>query len=100
MGDDVWERLERLRSKRISGRSARLLMRFMGDLFVLRRNPFVYQELADSVLRRHYFFKTVKADLEYSKKSNDNEDVSIILKNAGILSKSLKWSLTQSLSDV
>lgn len=94
MGDDVWERLERLRSKRISGRSARLLMRFMGDLFVLRRNPFVYQELADSVLRRHYFFKTVRADLEYlAKKSNDNEDVSIILKKCRDTVKKLKMEL-------
>ncbi|WP_035276482.1 DUF3683 domain-containing protein [Desulforegula conservatrix] len=94
MGYDVWERLESLRSQRISGRSARLLMRFMGDLFVLRRNPFIYQELADSVFRRHYFFKTVKADLEYlTNKGRDNEDVRFIVKKCGEETKKLKREL-------
>lgn len=94
MGDDVWECLERLRSKRVSGRSARLLMRFMGDLFVLRRNPFIYQELADSFFRRHYFFKTVKADLEFlSKKGKENEDVQLIVKRCREATKKLKREL-------
>jgi len=94
MGNDVWERLERLRSQRISGRSARLLMRFMGDLFVLRRNPFIYQELADSIFRRHYFFKTVKADLEFlTNKGKDNEDVRIIVKKCREETRKLKKEL-------
>jgi len=62
-GSEVWDDLEELRSQRITGRSARLVMRFMGDLFILRRNPFLYQELIDSPLRRQIFFKTAKEDL-------------------------------------
>ncbi len=62
-GSEVWEDLEELRSQRITGRSARLVMRFMGDLFILRRNPFLYQELIDSPIRRQKFFKTAKEDL-------------------------------------
>jgi FAD/FMN-containing dehydrogenase/Fe-S oxidoreductase len=62
-GPDVWEDMEELRSQRISGRSARLVMRFMGDLFILRRNPFLYQELIDSSSRRHNFFSTAEEDL-------------------------------------
>ena len=62
-GPDVWEDMEELRSQRISGRSARLVMRFMGDLFILRRNPFLYQELIDSSSRRHHFFSTAEEDL-------------------------------------
>ena len=62
-GSEVWDDLEELRSQRISGRSARLVMRFMGDLFILRRNPFLYQELIDSLPRRQKFFRTAAEDL-------------------------------------
>jgi len=46
-GSEVWDNLQELRSQRITGRSARLVMRFMGDLFILRRNPFLFQELSN-----------------------------------------------------
>lgn len=62
-GSEVWDDLEELRSQRITGRSARLVMRFMGDLFILRRNPFLYQELIDSKLKRQKFFRTAEEDL-------------------------------------
>ncbi len=63
-GSAVWDDLEELRSQRVSGRSARLVMRCMGDLFILHRNPFLYQELVESPLRRRTFFKTMKNDLD------------------------------------
>ncbi len=62
-GKTVWDDLEELRSQRITGRSARLVMRFMGDLFILGRNPFLYQELIDSPQQRRHFIKTAKKDL-------------------------------------
>ncbi len=62
-GPAVWGSLEELRSQRITGRSARLVMRFIGDLFIMKRNPFLYQELIDSPLRRYHFFKTAETDL-------------------------------------
>ena len=62
-GPLVWEDLEELRSQRVTGRSARLVMRFMGDLFILHRNPFLYQELIDSPYRRHKLFRTMDKDL-------------------------------------
>lgn len=63
-GKAVWDDLEELRSQRITGRSARLVMRFMGDLFILSRNPFLYQELIDSPKQRQTFFQTAKKDLD------------------------------------
>ena len=62
-GAEVWEDLEELLSQRITGRSSRLMMRFMGDLFILRRNPFLFQELIDSTRRRQRFFTTAAEDL-------------------------------------
>ena len=63
-GPEVWEDLEELRSQRITGRSSRLVMRLMGDLFILRRNPFLFQELIDSPLRRRKFINTATEDLD------------------------------------
>ncbi len=63
-GPAVWDDLEELRSQRVTGRSARLVMRCIGDLFILHRNPFLYQELIDSPKRRYGFFRTMKKDLD------------------------------------
>ena len=63
-GPALWEDLEELRSQRVTGRSARLVMRCMGDLFILHRNPFLYQELIDSPRRRYSFFRTMGKDLD------------------------------------
>ncbi len=68
-GNNVWSDLEELRSQRVTGRSARLVMRFMGDLFILTRNPFLYQKLIDSPNRRHHFFKTADKDLAIIEKT-------------------------------
>lgn len=62
-GPAVWEDLEELRSQRVTGRSARLVMRCIGDLFILHRNPFLYRELIDSPRRRKAFFATMDKDL-------------------------------------
>ena len=62
-GAAVWDDLQELRSQRATGRSARLVMRCIGDLFILQRNPFLYQELIDSPRRRWSFFRTMKHDL-------------------------------------
>ena len=63
-GAQVWDDLEELRSQRVTGRSARLVMRCIGDLFILQRNPFLYQELIDSPRRRTSFFRIMKKDLD------------------------------------
>ncbi len=71
LGEQAWSCLEELRSQRITGRSARLVMRFIGDLFILHRNPFLFQELLDSRKRRRQFFQTAEEDLEHIRKTTD-----------------------------
>lgn len=77
-GESVWEDVEELRSQRVTGRSARLLMRFMGDLFIMHRNPFLLQELIDSPRRRGYLFRAMLKDLdiieETAKKNTQDPD--------------------------
>jgi len=63
-GAETWGVLEELRGRRVTGRSARLLMRFMGDMFMLRRNPFLWQQLIDSGRRRRELIALVRRDLD------------------------------------
>ena len=48
LGKGVWKKLEELRERRVTGRSARLLMRVFGEVLVHRRNPYLRQELVTS----------------------------------------------------
>jgi FAD/FMN-containing dehydrogenase/Fe-S oxidoreductase len=63
LGPAVWQKLEALRVRRVTGRSARLLMRFFGEILIHRRNPFLFQELVDSGARRRRFFDNIEKDL-------------------------------------
>ncbi len=79
LGNECWERSERLRSQRITGRSAKLMMRFLGDIFILKRNPFLYQDLLDSGRKRKDFLAGLKTDLKVVEISADgNKDVEFI----------------------
>lgn len=64
LGPIVWRALVDLREQRVTGRSAKLLMRFIGDLFILRRNPYLMQEFLDSDKRRKEYFKAAQSDLD------------------------------------
>jgi FAD/FMN-containing dehydrogenase/Fe-S oxidoreductase len=72
-GPSMWPRLEVLRTRRVTGRSARLLMRFFGEVAIHRRNPFLYQELLDSRPRRRRFFKNIETDLKIVRDSAADE---------------------------
>lgn len=63
LGAEIVTILEELRAKRVTGRSARLLMRFFGEILIHRRNPYLFQELIDSESRRKRFFGKVEKDL-------------------------------------
>jgi FAD/FMN-containing dehydrogenase/Fe-S oxidoreductase len=73
LGPAVWQRLEELRARRVTGRSARLLMRFFGEILVHRRNPFLFQELVDSGARRRRFFENIDKDLGLVERNANGE---------------------------
>jgi FAD/FMN-containing dehydrogenase/Fe-S oxidoreductase len=75
-----WETLERLRSERKTGRSARLLMRIIGELFIYFRNPYLKHHLSQSFRRKKSFFSQTGNDLEIIRKySGGNKDVLSVL---------------------
>ena len=72
-GAETWGVLEQLRERRVTGRSARLLLRFMGDMFMLRRNPFLWQQLVDSGRRRRELVTLVRRDLDIVERNARDE---------------------------
>ncbi len=64
LGEQVLRQLDELRDVRVTGRSARLLMQILGDILIHGRNPYLFQELIDSVPRRTRIFEHARKDLE------------------------------------
>ena len=82
LGQDAWLRLGNLRSQRVTGRSAKLLMRFIGDLFIIYRNPFLLQDLLDSGKKQREFLKGLSLDLNIViSKAGGNADVLKIIED-------------------
>ena len=51
LGTEMWDVLNQLRSQRRTGRSARMLFEVLGDIWVVRRNPFIQDDLLESPQR-------------------------------------------------
>src|SRR5450830_1142933 len=52
LGEESWRLLDELRSARQTGRSARMLYEVLGDIWVVRRNPYLQDDLLDNPKRR------------------------------------------------
>ena len=52
LGESAWELLASLRASRQTGRSARMLYEVLGDIWVVRRNPYLQDDLLDNPKRR------------------------------------------------
>ncbi len=52
LGDTAWGLISQLRSLRQTGRSARMLYEVLGDIWVVRRNPYLQDDLLDNPSRR------------------------------------------------
>ena len=80
LGEEVLAPIERLDLKRSTGRSWRILMRFVGDLFIHRRNPFLFQELVDNPKRRKQFLSNAQNDLDLiAHKDTQEADLTLVL---------------------
>src|SRR3984957_12068126 len=52
LGNEAWDALANLRSERRTGRSARMLYEVLGDIWVVRRNPYLQDDLIENSRRR------------------------------------------------
>ncbi|HEY6772928.1 MAG TPA: DUF3683 domain-containing protein, partial [Oxalicibacterium sp.] len=52
LGEEAWQLLDELRGERQTGRSARMLYEVLGDIWVVRRNPYLQDDMLDNPKRR------------------------------------------------
>ncbi len=72
----MWAHIEFLRNKRKTGISARLLFEVLGDLWVVDRNPFIYDDLLSSQKRLQSLIDTLNERLDQIKqRANGNQKV-------------------------
>src|ERR1700749_4243964 len=74
LGDEAWAALDELRTERRTGRSARMLYEVLGDIWVVRRNPYLQDDLLDSVKRRRMLIDALHHRLNEVERRRDGKD--------------------------
>jgi FAD/FMN-containing dehydrogenase len=75
LGHEAWDALEELREQRITGRSARMLYEVLGDIWVVKRNPYLQDDLLDSPRRLNMLVEAMRHRLgEIEKRRADKDD--------------------------
>src|SRR5690606_12780400 len=59
LGEEAWHWLSALRSERVTGRSARMLFEVLGDIWVVRRNPYLQDDLLENPKRRQQLIEAL-----------------------------------------
>ncbi len=74
LGAEAWRVLDELRSERRTGRSARMLYEVLGDIWVVRRNPYLQDDLLDNPKRRAALIEALHHRLREIEKRREPED--------------------------
>ncbi|MDP2811210.1 MAG: DUF3683 domain-containing protein [Rhodocyclaceae bacterium] len=80
LGEEMWAILDVLRGQRVTGRSARMLYEVLGDIWVVRRNPYLEDDLLANPDRRAGLIGALRHRLgEIEKRRQGNEPVAKLL---------------------
>ncbi len=60
LGEENWSILHALREERVTGRSARMLYEVLGDIWVVRRNPYLEDDLLSNRERREALIQALR----------------------------------------
>jgi FAD/FMN-containing dehydrogenase/Fe-S oxidoreductase len=78
-GSDILKAVQALDAGKRTGRSARLLNRFMGDLFIIERNPFLFEELVSHPGQRKRLLAEFENDLTVIEQAARHKQVFTVL---------------------
>ncbi|MCG8685421.1 MAG: DUF3683 domain-containing protein [Desulfobacterales bacterium] len=98
-GSDTLDTIRTLEQLKGTGRSSRLLHRFMGDLFIIQRNAFLFQELVEHPLQRRKLFSEFENDLSIIKAHAKHEEVRKVLSKCRKALKRLERQIRSVASD-
>ncbi len=84
LGAEAWATLNELRAERVTGRSARMLYEVLGDIWVVRRNPYLEDDLLANRERREALVEALRHRLREIDKRREvgtpsNERVALLL---------------------
>ncbi|MFV0680535.1 DUF3683 domain-containing protein [Ottowia sp.] len=74
LGARAWEVLTLLRGERHTGRSSRMLYEVLGDIWVVRRNPYLQDDLLDNPKRRAQLVQALRHRLAEIEKRRTPQD--------------------------
>ena len=60
LGHDIWDIILELRAERKTGRSAKMLFEVLGDLWVVKRNPYLQDDLLENKKRLNMLLKAMR----------------------------------------
>ncbi|PLC48851.1 FAD-linked oxidase [Pollutimonas subterranea] len=72
LGSEAWQMLSELREERRTGRSARMLFEVLGDIWVVRRNPYLVDDLLDNPKRQNLLIQALNHRLGEVDNRRDN----------------------------
>lgn len=82
LGEESWSIVEKLRTSRRTGHSARMLFEVLGDMWVIKRNPFVKDDLLNNRKRRESLINALKHRLKQVEiRADGNADALILHSN-------------------
>jgi FAD/FMN-containing dehydrogenase/Fe-S oxidoreductase len=73
LGEQMWQVLDELRHERRTGRSARMLYEVLGDIWVVRRNPHLQDDLLKNRKRRRMLVEALHHRLRAIDQRRDSE---------------------------
>ncbi|MCL2831307.1 MAG: DUF3683 domain-containing protein [Betaproteobacteria bacterium] len=83
LGEENWKILHSLREQRITGRSARMLYEVLGDIWVVRRNPYLEDDLLSNRERRRALIEALRHRLrDIDARRQGHPEVSTLLNAA------------------
>jgi len=85
LGEESWRLIEDLRHERRTGRSARMLYEVLGDIWVVRRNPYLQDDLLDNRKRRRLLIEALHHRLADIDRRRDLSDAARDARVASLL---------------
>ena len=82
LGEDTWDVLNELRGTRKTGRSARMLFEVLGDMWVIKRNPYIQDDLLENQKRRDSLIGALYHRLQQITQRADSNELTLQLVDA------------------
>ncbi len=96
MGEDTWTLINELRGERRTGRSARMLYEVLGDIWVIKRNPFIQDDLLENPKRKQLLIESLHHRLHLiDKRADDNRKTLDLIESArGVVAEFESWLIS------